>query len=79
MLSDRIVREINSQIHSELRTVSSWTASEEEKNNALERAAKLKAMLDEPSSSDEATATETYDLADLGRDIRDLIRTIRRS
>lgn len=79
MLSDRNVRKINDQISDELSIVGSWTASEEDKKAALERIAQLKAILDEPSASDELSTTEVYDLADLGRDIRDLIRSIRRS
>ena len=79
MLSARNIDDINRQISRELDTVKSWASSVEDKDNALKRVAALKALLDEPTESSTETTTETYDLADLGRDIRDLIRAIRRS
>ena len=79
MLSDDNIERINDQIRGELRIVDSMMSSAETKTQALDRIAKLKAILDDPSESSTDGSTETYDLADLGRDIRDLIRAIRRS
>ena len=50
MLSDRNIREINNQIATELRTVNSIISSDEKKMAAIERIAKLKALLEETPS-----------------------------
>jgi hypothetical protein len=60
MLSDHNVRKINDQIANELNTVDSWTASDDEKTAALDRIAKLKALL-MPQPSREQILSELAD------------------
>lgn len=82
MLTEKNIQDINSQIASELRTVGRYTPSAEEKLAALDRIARLKALLDEntnPTPFDQVpSAKPNYTFEDLGHDIRELTRALRR-
>jgi hypothetical protein len=53
MLSDRNIREINAAIATEIQTAKRWSASDEDKAAAIDRALKLKQLLDPNPSPDE--------------------------
>lgn len=83
MLTEKNIQDINNQIASELRTVGRYTPSNEEKLAALDRIARLKALLDEdvtPTTTFDQvpSAKPNYTFEDLGHDIRELARALTR-
>lgn len=74
MLSDNNIRKINDQIKDELRTVDRAFVSHQEKMEALERIAALKALLDPPVKNE--TSPSTQKPADV---VVDFSRLFRRS